>query len=91
MAHPTTATYVAIALVLTVVTLLEFAVLYMHSLAGMMVPILLALSAMKFALVALFYMHLRFDRPLYRRVFAGGLGLGVLVAVSLMLLSQMPM
>lgn len=91
MAHPTTATYVAIALVLTVVTLLEFAVLYMHSLAGMMVPILLALSAMKFALVALFYMHLRFDRPLYRRVFAGGLGLGVLVVVSLMLLSQMPM
>ncbi|BDG58951.1 cytochrome C oxidase subunit IV family protein [Caldinitratiruptor microaerophilus] len=91
MAHPTTATYVAIALVLTVVTLMEFAVLYVHGLAGMMVPILLALSAIKFALVALFYMHLRFDRPLYRRVFAGGLGLGVLVAVSLMLLSHMPM
>lgn len=90
-AHPTAGTYVAVALVLTVVTLVEFSILYVPGLAGAAVPILLILSAVKFALVALFYMHLRFDDPLYRRLFAGGLVLGILVAVSLGTLSHMRM
>jgi cytochrome c oxidase subunit 4 len=37
------------------------------------VPILLTFSIVKFALVALWFMHLRFDNRLFRRLFVTGL------------------
>ena len=43
-----------------------------------LVPLLLVLSASKFALVVGFYMHLKFDHPLFFGVF----GFGLLVAAS---------
>ena len=46
------------------------------------------LSAAKFALVVLFYMHLKFDSRLFSGVFVGGLLLAVAVAVTLMSLFQ---
>src|SRR5439155_10338079 len=59
--HPTVGTYVKVALVLTVVTALEVGVIYVRRLAPIVVPLLLAMSAAKFALVALFFMHLWYE------------------------------
>ena len=49
-------------------------------------PLLLALSAVKFAMVVAFFMHLRFDHPLFRAVFSAGLILAVSISLSLLLL-----
>ncbi|MER3395883.1 MAG: cytochrome C oxidase subunit IV [Acidimicrobiia bacterium] len=71
--HPGPGIYVLVAVVLGVVTLLEVWVFYFEGVRQVIVPILLALSAAKFALVAGFYMHLRFDSPIFRRLFLVGI------------------
>jgi len=73
-AHPTPGLYVRIAVVLFVLTALEVA-LYeltygdhagaLGNLQSVFIPVLLALSAAKFFLVAAFYMHLKQDSPLF--------------------------
>jgi cytochrome c oxidase subunit 4 len=75
--HPTAMTYIQVGAILAVVTAVEVAVYYVDVLEGALVAILLVLSAMKFALVALWFMHLRFDSPILSVLFTGGL---VLVA-----------
>ncbi|MBI4199865.1 MAG: cytochrome C oxidase subunit IV family protein [Chloroflexi bacterium] len=82
-AHPTPARYTAVALVLAVVTIVEVTAVYQAFLADILLPILLVLSATKFALVAMFYMHLRFDHRLFSALFVGGLLLtaGILIAL----------
>ena len=68
-AHPTAKKYLGIAIILTIITVIEVAVFYVPSLHQFLPPILLSLSAIKFALVAMFYMHLKFDHRLYSWVF----------------------
>jgi cytochrome c oxidase subunit 4 len=52
-----------------------------------LVPVLLVLSATKFIIVVMFYMHLKYDHPIFRRVFFGPLLLAILfVIVGLILL-----
>lgn len=87
-AHPSPGRYLAIASLLTVITLVEVGVYYMQALRGIVVPIFLVLSATKFALVAMFYMHLRFDSRLFSALFVGGLMLAAAVLVTLMALFQ---
>jgi cytochrome c oxidase subunit 4 len=68
-AHPTAKKYVGIAIILTIITVVEVAIFYIPSMKPMLPPILLVLSALKFAIVAMFYMHLKFDHRLYSWVF----------------------
>jgi cytochrome c oxidase subunit 4 len=68
-AHPTAKKYLAIAIILTVITVIEVAVFYIPSMHPFLPPVLLTLSALKFALVAMFYMHLKFDHRLFSWVF----------------------
>jgi cytochrome c oxidase subunit 4 len=68
-AHPGAKEYLAIAVILTVITAIEVAVFYVPSLKSVLVPTLLVLSALKFALVAMFYMHLKFDHRLFSFLF----------------------
>jgi len=68
-AHPTAKKYLGIAIILTFITVIEVAVFYIPSMHHLLPPILLTLSALKFALVAMFYMHLKFDHRLYSWVF----------------------
>ena len=60
-------------------TAVEVAVYYVDALAGALLGILMVLSAMKFVLVVLWFMHLRFDNRLFSILFAGGLVLAVLL------------
>jgi len=71
--HPGPKQYIFIAIVLAIVTGIEVAIFYIPFLEPILVPALLVLSAIKFALVVLWFMHLRFDSRLYRRLFVTGL------------------
>jgi cytochrome c oxidase subunit 4 len=73
--HPTANTYVTVGGILAVITVFEVIVYYLDALSGALVGILLTLSALKFVMVALWFMHLRFDNRLFSILFAGGLTL----------------
>ncbi|MCZ6890966.1 MAG: cytochrome C oxidase subunit IV family protein [Chloroflexi bacterium] len=85
-AHPTPAKYVAIALILAAITLVEVAIVYMDFLADIVGPVLIILSAAKFALVVMFFMHLRFDNRLFSTIFVTGLFLATGVLITLLAL-----
>jgi cytochrome c oxidase subunit 4 len=71
--HFTPATYIRVGLILAVVTILEVGIYYVDMVHGALVGILVVLSFMKFALVVLWFMHLRYDNPLFSTLFTGGL------------------
>ncbi len=81
--HPGPRQYVWVAVILAIVTLIEVAIYYVPALEGVLVPALIAFSVIKFILVALWFMHLRFDSRLFRRLFVVGivLALGVFAIV----------
>ena len=79
--HPDAAEYVKVGLILAVITAVEVAIYYVDALAGALLVILLVLSAAKFVLVALWFMHLRFDNRLLSIAFSGGMLLVVLLFV----------
>jgi cytochrome c oxidase subunit 4 len=84
--HPGTSTYLIVAAFLTVLTAMEVTVFYVRALKPVLLPVLLLLSAAKFALVAMFYMHLKFDRWPYSAVFLVQLFFAAAVLISLSLL-----
>ena len=85
-AHPRPGTYITIAVVLSAITAIEVTVYYLTGLRSVLTPILLTFSAIKFAMVAMFYMHLRFDARLFSSFFVGGLALGAAIVTALMAL-----
>ncbi len=87
-AHPGPRTYAMIALVLSIITLIEFGAFYVEELraVGLYIPMLIVLSAIKFSLVAMFYMHLKFDHPVFTRLLLCGLMLGAAILLILLAL-----
>ena len=84
--HPTPSTYIAIAIILTVITAVEVAVFFTEGLRSLLVPILLVLSTAKFVVVVGYYMHLKFDNRLFTTMFTGGFLLAVAVLLALVAL-----
>ena len=84
--HPGTATYLIVAAFLTVLTAMEVTVFYVRALRPALLPVLLLLSAAKFALVVMFYMHLKFDRWTYSAIFLFLLFFAAALIISLSLL-----
>ena len=80
-------TYLVIAAFLLLLTVMEVAVFYIPALARVLVPVLIFLALAKFALVAMFYMHLRFDHPWFSYLFVAPLVVAVLLVISLLWLS----
>jgi cytochrome c oxidase subunit 4 len=82
--------YVSIAVILGILTAIEFFVIsdfWPAILAELVKPILLILTVVKASLVALFYMHLKFDSRLYSTLFAGAIVvLAIPLAIVLLLL-----
>jgi cytochrome c oxidase subunit IV len=87
-AHPQTREYLVIAAILTVITIVEVAIFYIEPIkvTWMFVPTLLVLSAAKFALVAMFYMHLKFDGRLLTTLFVGPLLIAAATIIALLFL-----
>ena len=95
-AHPTPGTYAKIGLMLFILTALEVG-LYEgtygqhagtlgRSLEPFFIPLLLLLSAVKFALVAMYYMHLKNDSKLFSGVFVFPLIIATVVILALIAL-----
>jgi cytochrome c oxidase subunit IV len=79
--------YALIGLILAIVTALEVAAVELDIIpAQVVIPLLLVLTAAKFFLVVLYYMHLKYDDPIFGRVFWAPLFLAVLVVVGMILL-----
>jgi cytochrome c oxidase subunit 4 len=75
-----------IAVVLCVITGLEVGMYYLVDSIprGLYVAILLAMALTKFVTVVSWYMHLRSDRPIFRRLFiVGGVGAVLLYTIVL--------
>ena len=86
--HPTWGTYKWVALILTVITIVEVWVYYIPAFVAsrLFVPALLIMSAVKFAIVVLFYMHLKYDHRLFRALFTGPLIIAMTTIIALMFL-----
>lgn len=86
--HPTWKQYKWVALILTVITIVEVWIYYIPAFVAsrLFVPSLLIMSAVKFAIVVMFYMHLRYDHKLFRVLFTGPLVIAILSLIALMFL-----
>jgi cytochrome c oxidase subunit IV len=86
--HPTWSIYWKVALLLTVITVAEVWCYYVKSFVAShyFIPTLLALSAFKFVIVVLFYMHLKYDHRLFRVLFAGPLAVAIITITALLFL-----
>jgi len=80
------ATYVRVALILTAITGLEVGVIYIRFLTPIIVPLLLVMAIAKFALVVMFFMHLRYDPRSLTSVFVGPLIIATVLGLSLIAL-----
>ena len=75
--HPSERQYIVIALILGVVTAVEVAFSYWEAVEGILAPSLIFMSIVKFVMVVAWFMHLRFDSRLFRRLFIAGIALAL--------------
>ncbi len=75
--HPGERQYIAIALILAVITAVEVAFSYIEAVEPILAPSLILLSIVKFFMVVGWFMHLRFDSRLFRRLFVAGIVLAI--------------
>ena len=75
---PTDGYFIKIAVVLALLTALETSTYWIH-IGGFATPLLLILMTIKFFMIVLVFMHLKFDNKLFSVLFYIGLGLAVLV------------
>jgi cytochrome c oxidase subunit IV len=71
--HPSAREYVRIGLILAVLTGLEVTASYTDVSGSILIPTLYVLSVIKFLLVVMWFMHLKFDDRRYARFFVMGL------------------
>lgn len=78
--EPTDRQYILIAVILAVLTAFEIAATEVDSFPSqLLIPFLLILMTIKFFMVILFFMHLRFDSRLFSLMFYIGLGFAVVL------------
>ncbi|HVE78200.1 MAG TPA: cytochrome C oxidase subunit IV family protein [Gemmatimonadaceae bacterium] len=87
-AHPTWSTYWKVATILTIITAVEVWVYYIPAFVASraFIPSLLIMSAAKFVIVVMFYMHLKYDHKLFRALFTGPLVIAMATIVGLLFL-----
>jgi cytochrome c oxidase subunit IV len=77
--HPTVGQYVEIGIILAVVTAAEVALFFADIPRQVTVPSLLVLTAIKFVLVVMWFMHLRYDHRLFSRLFVAGMAIALVI------------
>ena len=91
--HPTFRQYVLVAIILFIITIVEFVLIYdkvgidweaADALADAKVPILIGMSAVKFGIVIMFYMHLKFESRLFTGIFLAGLALAFAAGLAVL-------
>ena len=84
--HPTPATYFKVAMALSILTAIEVGIFYVTQIGYAIIPVLAILSIGKFALVVLYYMHLKFDSKIFSGMFFFGMFVATGVIFALMAL-----
>jgi cytochrome c oxidase subunit 4 len=81
--HPSDRQYVVIAAILAIITAAEVATYALDwfddASTTVLVATLFPMMILKFAIVCAYFMHLKYDNPLFRRIFVFGLVLAVAV------------
>jgi cytochrome c oxidase subunit 4 len=84
--HPAPADYVKVAVALALATGIEVGLYYLTQIPRpLYIGLLMFFMTLKFSLVVLWFMHLRFDSRLFRRLFVVGLGLAITVYMVVLL------
>jgi cytochrome c oxidase subunit 4 len=78
-AHPGPRQYVVVAVILAIATAIEVGLYYLDLPHSLLATLLLFFAVIKFSLVALWFMHLRFDSGIFRRLFVTGIILATAV------------
>lgn len=92
LSHPTDWQYIKIALLLALLTAIEVFTYFesVHNLSdAWLIAVLVVLMVLKFGYVAAWFMHLKFDSKLFRRIFQVGIVLAVVVYVIMLAASQL--
>ena len=86
--HPTWSTYWKVALFLTIITAVEVSAYYIPAweTSWVYVPSMLIMSGVKFVVVVMYYMHLKYDHKLFRALFTGPLVVAALTLIGLLFL-----
>lgn len=86
--HPTWQLYVKVGIILAIITAIEVSAFYIPAWEGsrIYVPSMLFLSTLKFVAVVMFYMHLKYDHPLFTGIFLFPMALATLVISALFVL-----
>jgi len=80
--HISNSVYLIVGGFLIVLTAMEITVSYIHALRPVMVPLLIVLALAKFALIALFFMHLRYEKLALNTMFGFPLVVATVVFVA---------
>ncbi len=83
---PPISVYLYVGAILIIVTAVEVAAFYLDVPSYVLIPILIVLSLMKFVLVVMFFMHLRYDHKIFSSVFILGLVLALGITLGLITL-----
>jgi cytochrome c oxidase subunit 4 len=81
--HASDALYIQIFVILFLITAAEVST-YFFDMGSFLLPSLIVMMVVKFALVVMFFMHLRFDHKLFSWVFLAGLALAVAVYIAML-------
>lgn len=86
--HPSPKEYIRIAIILGAITAAEVAIYYVDWLHenGLLIPLLFFFAVIKFTLVVLWFMHLRFDSRTYARFFVMGLAGAITLFLILLMI-----
>src|ERR1700683_147881 len=82
--HISNSVYLIVGGFLLVLTAMEITVSYVHALRPVMVPLLVVLAIAKFALIALFFMHLRYEKLELNIIFGFPLTVALIAFLALM-------
>ena len=79
--HPGPRTYVMVASWLAVATAIEVGLYYIDMPVGLFIGALMFLMVVKFATVVAYFMHLKYDAPIFRRLMVTGIVLALAVYI----------
>ena len=73
--------YIKVALILFAITMAEVGIYYLSGARRAVITLMIFMMIAKFSIVALYFMHLRFDSKLFRRLFVTGIVLAIAVYI----------
>jgi cytochrome c oxidase subunit IV len=86
--HPSDLQYIGVAVVLAIFTAVEVALSYVIDPGGPQTVALLVLALIKFVIVALYFMHLKFDPKTFRTLFTTGFVLASFCYIAVLTISH---